>query len=192
MAGCLTVGGECCVPHVERVESAFGKKGCVRLMRCGLQGVTEEIEGNIRVESGGAGSTAEALVWQPTPADAVIGKGEVRRFGRSIAQFPRKAGRVCREIGERDGPGACGYQHAGWSEALERIVEPYCLVRDKLGVEVGGKDLFEREEPQQRVLRGKMMGMGGGFAVAAEKHLIAANDDENHTGGVGLSEKICA
>ena len=36
------------------------------------------------------------------------------------------------------------------------------------------------------------MGVGRGFAVSAEEDLIVANDDENHTGGAGLKEEVCA
>ena len=34
------------------------------------------------------------------------------------------------------------------------------------------------------------MGVGRGFAVSAEKDLIVANDNENHTSGAGLKEEI--
>ena len=89
---------------------------------------------------------------------------------------------MCRHIGERDGADALGNMGARRGVALERIVEPHGLVRDEFGENVGGKDLCERAEPQQRILRGKLMGVGRGFAVSAEEHLIVANDDENHTG----------
>ncbi len=158
----------------------------------GLEGVAEEVEGNIRVEGGGTGSAVETLVWQPVPAVAVVGEGEVRRFGRSVAQFSWEAGCVRREIGQCDGLAAFGYNGAGWSEALERIVEAHGLVRDEFGEDVGSKDLCERAEPQQRVLGGKLMGVGRRFAVSAEKDLIVANDNENHTGGAGLKEEIFA
>ena len=65
------------------------------------------------------------------------------RFGGSVAQFSRKAGCVRREIGECDGPAAFGYNGAGWSVALEGIVEPHGLVRDEFSEDVGSKDLCE-------------------------------------------------
>ena len=89
---------------------------------------------------------------------------------------------MCRQIGERDGLAAFGYNRAGWSEAPERVVEAHGLVRDEFGEDVGGKDLCERAEPQQRVLGGKPMGTGRSFAISAKKNPIVANDDENHTG----------
>jgi hypothetical protein len=99
---------------------------------------------------------------------------------------------MCRQIGERDGTDAFGHNSARRSIALERIVEPQGLVRDEFSENVGGKDLCERAEPQQRILGGKLMGVGRGFAVSVEEHLIVANDDENHTGGAGLNEEVCA
>jgi hypothetical protein len=36
------------------------------------------------------------------------------------------------------------------------------------------------------------MGVGRGLAVSAEEDMIVANDDENHTGGAGLKEEVCA
>jgi hypothetical protein len=192
MAALLSIGKESRVPHVERAESALGKKGGVLLVRGGLEGVAEEVESKIRVDGGATGSAAETLVWQPAPAGAIVGEGEGRRPWRGIAQFSWEAGCVCRKIRERDGHGAFGHKRAGWSKALERIVEPHGLVRDEFGEDVSGKDFCERAEPQQRLLGGKLMGVGRGLAVSAEKYLMVANDDENHAGGTGLKEEICA
>jgi hypothetical protein len=192
LAALRSVGEERGVAHVKRVESPLRKKGCVWLMCGGLEGVAEEVEGDIRVESGGAGSAAETLVRQPAPAGAVVGEGEMRCALWSAAQFSREAGRVRRQIGERDGLDAFGHNRVGWGEALKRIVEAHGLVRDEFDEDVGGKDFCKRTEPQQRVLRGKLMGVGCGLAVSVEKDLIAANDDENHTSGAGLKEEICA
>jgi hypothetical protein len=36
------------------------------------------------------------------------------------------------------------------------------------------------------------MGVGRGLAVSTEEDIIVANDDENHTGGAGLKEEVCA
>jgi hypothetical protein len=99
---------------------------------------------------------------------------------------------VCRHIGERDGTDAFGQNSARRSIALERIVESHALVRDEFGENVGGKNLCERAEPQQRILGRKLMGVGRGLAVSAEEDMIVANDDENHTGGAGLKEEVCA
>jgi hypothetical protein len=99
---------------------------------------------------------------------------------------------MCRQIGERDGTDAFGHNSASRSIALERIVEPQGLVRDEFGENVGSKDLCERAEPKQRILGGKLMGVGRGFAVSVEEDLIVPNDDENHTGGAGLNEEVCA
>ena len=189
MAALLSVGKESRVLHMKRVESALGKKGWVLLLCGGLEGVAEEVESKIRVDGDATGSAAETLVLQPAPAGAIVGEGEVRRPGRGIAQFPREAGCMRRKISERDGRDAFGHKRVGWSKALERIVKPHGLVRDELGEYVGGKDLCERAEPQQRLLGGKLMGVGRGLAVSAEKHLIAANDDQNHPGGAGLKKR---
>jgi hypothetical protein len=69
-----------------------------------------------------------------------------------------------------------------WSEALERIVEAHGIVCDEFGENVGGKDFCERAEAEQRVLGGKLVGVGRGLTVSAEKNLIVANDNENHAG----------
>ena len=132
------------------------------------------------------------LVWQPAPSGAVVGKSKVRSTRRRVAQFSRETGRVCRYIGEGDGTDAFGHNSARRSIARERIVEPQGLVRHEFSENVGGKDLCERAEPQQRLLGGKLMGVGRGLPVSAEKHLIAANDDQNHPGGTGLKKEICA
>jgi hypothetical protein len=107
----------------------------------GLKGVAKKIECNIRVEGGGAGGAMETLVWQPVPAGAVIGEGEVWCPPRRIAQFTREAGCVCREIGERDGLNSFGHNGVRGSKSLERIAKVYGLVRDEFGEDVGGKDL---------------------------------------------------
>ncbi|MCU1248272.1 MAG: hypothetical protein JWQ49_1301 [Edaphobacter sp.] len=192
MSALLRVGKERRVLHMERVESAIGKKCGVLLVCSGLEGIAEEIERHIRVEGGGTGSAAETLVFQPAPAGAVVGEGEVRRIGRSVSQFSRETGCVCRHIGERDGADAFGHNNARRGIALKRIVEPQSLVRSEFSEDVGGEDLCERAEPQQRILSGKLMGVGSGFAVSAEENMIVANDDENHTGGSGLKEEVCA
>src|SRR5437764_14250583 len=150
---------------MERVESTLGKKCGVLLVCSGLEGIAKEIERHIRIEGGGAGSAAETLVLQPAPPGAVVGEGEVRRIVRSVPQFPWETGCMCRQIGERDGTDAFGYNSAGRSIALERIVEPEGLVRDEFSENVGGKDVCERAEPQQRMLGGKLMGVGRGLAV---------------------------
>src|SRR5882757_9190082 len=36
------------------------------------------------------------------------------------------------------------------------------------------------------------MGVGRGLAVSAEEDMIVANNDEDHTGGAGLKEEVCA
>jgi hypothetical protein len=187
-----SIGKERRVVHVERIESAFSQKGCILLVRCGLESVAEKIEGNIRVEGGGAGSAAKTLIWQPAPASAVVREGEVRCLARRSAQLARKARGVCCEISERDGLDAFGHNGARWSKTLERIVEAHGLVRDEFGEDVSGKDLCERTEPQERVLGGRLMGVRRGLAVSTEKYLIVANDDENHTGRTGLKKEICA
>ena len=182
MTALRRVGKERCVVHVKRVESALSKKGCILLVRGRLEGVAEEVKGNVRVEGSSTGNAPEALVRQPAPAGAVVGEGEVRRLRRSVAQFTWQSGCVCRQIGEGDELAAFRYNRAGWSEALERVVEAHGLVRDEFGEDVGGKDLCERAEPQQRVLSGKLMGTGRSLAISAKKNLIVANDDQNHTG----------
>ena len=87
---------------------------------------------------------------------------------------------------------AFGDEGARRGVALERVVEPHGLVGDEFGEDVGGEDLGERAEPQQRILGGDLMGVGRGLAVSADEDLIVANDDENHTGGAGLEEEVCA
>jgi hypothetical protein len=109
----------------------------------GLESVTEEIEGDIRVESGGAGSPAETLVWQPSPASAIVREGEMRDPGRSIAQFSWEARCVGSEINKGDGMAAFGHNNVFGSESLEWIVEPYGLVRHEFRENVGCEDLCE-------------------------------------------------
>ena len=87
-------GEEGGVAHVERVEGALGEERGVLLVRGGLEGVAEEIEGDVGVERGGAGSGAEALVGQPVPAGAVVGEGEVRRCRAERCRV-RAGGRRC-------------------------------------------------------------------------------------------------
>ena len=65
MMALRSVGKERCVVHVQRVQSALSKKGCILLVRGGLQRITEQIERNIRVKGSSTGSAAETLVWQP-------------------------------------------------------------------------------------------------------------------------------
>ena len=96
------------------------------------------------------------------------------------------------EIDECNGMDTFGYDRAAWSEALKRIGEAHGIVCDEFGEDVCSKYLRERAQAQQRVLGGKLMRVGRGLAVSLEKDLIVANDDENHSGGAGLKEQICA
>ena len=96
------------------------------------------------------------------------------------------------EIEEGDGADAFGYEGVGGGVALERIVEFHGFVGDELGEDVGGEDLGERAEAQQRILSGELMGAGRGFAVSVKEDLIVANDDENHAGGAGLEVEVGA
>lgn len=182
MAALLLAWKERRVLHVERIESALRKKGRVLLVCGGLEGIAEEVEGDIRVECGGTGSAAETLVWEPSPAGAIVREGKVRSPGRTIAEFSWEAGCVGSEISKGDGPDAFGHNNVGGSEMLKWIVEPYGLVRYEFGEDVGSEDLCERAEPQQRVLGRSLMGVGRRFAVSAEKDLIVANDHKNHAG----------
>ena len=63
MAALLRAWKECRVLHVERIESALGKESCVLFVGGGLEGIAEEVEGDIRVKSGRTRSAAESLVW---------------------------------------------------------------------------------------------------------------------------------
>jgi len=183
MVALRSVGKERCVVHPERIESALSKKGCILLVRGGLQRITEQIERNIRVKGGSTGSAAETLVWQPSPARAVVREGKVRRLAWSSAKFTGQARGVRRKIGESDALNSFGYNNPAWRKALERIVEAHCLVRDEFDEDVSRKDLCERTKPQHRILSGKLMGIRRGLAVPPEKDLIVANDDKNHPGG---------
>jgi len=137
---------------VKRVESALRKKSCILPVRSGLKGVAEEIEGNVRVDGSGTWSAAEALIRQPAPASAIVGKGEMWCAARRITEFAWEAGCVCREIGESDGSATSGHNGTALSEMLKRIGEAHSLVHNELREDVGGKDLCKRAEPQQRIL----------------------------------------
>jgi hypothetical protein len=93
-AALLLAWKECRVLHAKRVESALRKKGRILLVCGGLEGIAEEVEGDIRVEGGGTGSAAKTLVWQPSPAGAIVREGEARVPARCIAQFSWEAGYV--------------------------------------------------------------------------------------------------
>ena len=189
-AALVSVGKKGRALHAERVEGALGKQGRVLLVRSGLKRVAEQVECDIRIDGGSAGSAEETLVRQPAPASAVVGEGEVRRPGGRNPQFSRQAGCVCGKSAECDGIVSFGHNCVEWSELLERIIEPYGLVGNKFRQDVGGEDLCERAEPQERVLGRRLVGVGRGLAVPAEKDLIVANDDQNHTRGAGLKEEI--
>jgi hypothetical protein len=98
---------------------------------------------------------------------------------------------MCREIEKRDRPHSLGHYDPPRSEPLERIVKPHSLVRYEFGEDVGRKDLCQRAKPQQGIPCRKLMGVGGSLAVSAEKDLIVANHDENHTRCTGLNKQIC-
>ena len=99
MAALRSVREERGVAHAERVESLLSEKRSVLFVSCRLKSVAEEVEGDVRVECGGAGRAAETLVGEPAPAGGVVGEGEVRRAASRSAQFTREAGGVCRKIG---------------------------------------------------------------------------------------------
>jgi hypothetical protein len=94
------------------------------------------------------------------------------------------------EIGESDGQDALGYNDAGWSKALERIVEPDGFIRCKFVENVSGEDLCERTESQHRILGRKLMRTRRGLAISAKKDLIVTHHDKNHAGRTGLREEI--
>ena len=143
MAALLLAWKERRVLHVERVESALRKKGCVLFVRGGLKGIAEEVEGDIRVERGSTGSATETLVWQPSPAGPIVREREVRDPARRLAEFSREAGCVGSEIGKGDGVDAFGHDNVLGSETLEWIIEPYGLVRYEFGEYIGGEDFCE-------------------------------------------------
>jgi hypothetical protein len=118
MFALLSVRKERRVPHLKRVESTLGKKSRILLVCSRMESIAEEIERHIRVERRGTGSAAETLVWQPAPAGAVVGEGEVRRIARSVSQFPRETRCVCRYVGERD-----------WADAFRTVLSATSLVR---------------------------------------------------------------
>ena len=124
LAALLGGGEEGGVGHMERIEGAFGEKRGIWPVGGGLEGVAEEIEPDVGVESGGSGSSAEMLVGQPAPAGAAVGEGEVRRAASGA--LPSSRGRpevwVARS-GERDGVDAVGYEGVGGGVELERVVE---------------------------------------------------------------------
>ena len=64
-------------------------------------------------------------------------------------------------------------------------------VGDELGEDVGGEDFGEGTEAEEGILRWGM-GVGRGFAVAADEDLIATDDDEDHAGGEGLEVEVGA
>ena len=131
------------VLHMEWVESALRKQGCILFMGRGLECIAEEIEGDIRVEGGGTGSPAETLVWQPSPASAVVRESEVRDPAGPTAQLSGEARRVSSEINQGDGMAAFGHNNMFGGESLQWVVEPYRLVRHQFRENVGGEDLCE-------------------------------------------------
>src|SRR5580698_6170600 len=97
-----------------------------------------------------------------------------------------------REIGERDGTDAFGYNSAWRGIALEWIVEPHGLVCNKLCEHVCREDLGQGTKPYYRILGWKLMGVGCSFAISAEDDLIVVNHDKNHAGRAGLKEEVSA
>jgi hypothetical protein len=192
MAALLVTWKERCVLHVERVESALCKQGCILFVGRRLESIAEEIEGDIRVESGGTGNPAETLVWQPSPASAVVRESEVRDPAGPTAQLSGEARRVSSEINQGDGMAAFGHNNMFGSESLQWVVQPYRLVRHQFRENVSGEDLCEGTEPQKRVLGRSLMRVGRRLAVPMEKNLIVANDYKNHTRGARLKEEIGA
>jgi hypothetical protein len=122
VAALLLAWKESRVLHVERVKSALRKKSCVLFVCSGLERIAEEVEGDIRVEGGCTGSAAETLVWQPSPAGAIVREGEVRGPARCGAEFSWEAGGVGSEISEGNGLDAFGHNYVFGSEILKRIV----------------------------------------------------------------------
>jgi hypothetical protein len=51
MTALRSVGKERCVVHVKWIESALSKKGCILLVRGRLEGVAEQVKGNVRIEA---------------------------------------------------------------------------------------------------------------------------------------------
>jgi hypothetical protein len=80
----------------------------------------------------------------------------------------------------------------GRSKALERIVQAHGAVGCQFREEVCGKDLRQRADSQDRLLRGRLLGAGGRLAVPTEEHLIVSDDDKNHAGRSRLDEEIRA
>ena len=116
----------------------------------------------------------------------------MRCAARRIGKFAREAGCVGRQICERDAPDAFGNDRASWSVALERIVKRYSLVRNQFRQDVGGKDLGQGTQPQQRILCRKLMGVRRSLSVSMKEDLLVANDNQNHAGRAGLKEELRA
>jgi hypothetical protein len=78
------------------------------------------------------------------------------------------------------------------SEVLKRIVKANGSVHNELRKDIGGKNLCERAEPQQRVLRGNLTRVRCVLAESAEKNLTVSHHDENHASGPRLKKEIFA
>lgn len=84
LAALLSVWKERCALHVERVQSALCKDGCILFMCRRLESVAKKVISDVGVEGGSAGNASEMLIGKPTPACGVVGESEVRNQRRSF------------------------------------------------------------------------------------------------------------
>jgi hypothetical protein len=82
---------------------------------------------------------------------------------------------------ERDGLLAQRHKDVFGRITLERVVEPDDLLLDEFGEHVGGEDLGERAETENRIGGGGNGGVGSGFAVALKEGAVVADNDYDHS-----------
>jgi hypothetical protein len=120
---------ECGVAHAQRRCDAFGEQAWIGLACGGLERIGQQIEGNVRIEGGGAGWGEKLLPGQPRPALWVGGVSEVRCVRGRRPDFASQAGGVGGEVFQRDGTrgravqGSRGNPGIGGRKALQGIVE---------------------------------------------------------------------
>jgi hypothetical protein len=73
---------------------------------------------------------------------------------------------------------------------LQRRVQAHGVVGGQLDQEVGGEDLRERAEAQQRCPVRDDAAAGSGLTVAVKEDLVVADDDEDHAGRAGFGEEV--
>ena len=175
---------------MEGMQSVLGEESGILFLRGSRQRIAEKVVGYIRIESRLSRGAAEPLVGQPSPARIKVREGEMSRLRRKIPKLSGKSRSMRGKTQKGNWAISLGHHSTRRRKALQWIIETQSLCSDRFLQEIAREYLRERTEAQQRVLGGKLVGVGSRLSVSLKEYLMSPNHYEDHSGRSGLPEQL--